>query len=62
MEFIKLPTNSKKLLDEIVKAENPTQLLCERFENSSPKENEELRSLIMELCQSEYIRIPIVGC
>jgi len=59
MEFNKLPMNSKKLLDEIVKAENPTQLLCERFENSSSKEDEELRSLIKELCQSEYIRIPM---
>lgn len=59
MEFNKLPMNSKMLLDEIVKAENPTQLLCERFENSSSKEDEELRSLIKELCQSEYIRIPM---
>lgn len=59
MEFNKLPMNSKKLLDEIVKAENPTQLLCDRFENSSSKENEDLRSLIKELCQSEYIRIPM---
>lgn len=58
MKFNKLPTNSKKLLDEIVKAENPTQLLCERFENLSSKEDEELRSLIRELCQFEYIRIP----
>ena len=59
MEFNKLPMNLKKLLDEIVKAENPTQLLCERFENSSAKEDEELRSLIKELCQSDYIRIPM---
>ena len=59
MEFNKLPINSKKLLDEIVKDENPTQLLCERFEKSSSKEDEELRSLIKELCQSEYISIPM---
>lgn len=59
MKFTKLPMNSKKLLDEIVKAKNPTQLLCERFENSSAKEGEELRSLIRELCQLEYIRIPM---
>jgi hypothetical protein len=59
MKFTELPRNSKKLLDEIVEAENPTQLLCDRFENSSTKEDEELRSLIKELCQLEYIRIPM---
>ncbi len=59
MEFNKLSINSKKLLDEIVKAENPTQLLCERFEDSSSKENEELRSLIKELSHSKYIEIPM---
>lgn len=29
MEFRKLSSNSKKLLDEIRKSENPVQMLCE---------------------------------
>lgn len=59
MEFVKLPTNSKKLLDEIVCAENPTQLLSNRFDGASGREDEELRSLIKELCQEGYISIPM---
>ena len=59
MEFVKLPANSKKLLDEIVRAENPTQLLSNRFDRASGREDEELRSLIKELCQEGYISIPM---
>lgn len=59
MKFDKLPMNSKKLLDEIVQAENPTQYLSDRFENLTYQEDEELRSLIRELSESGYIRIPM---
>lgn len=61
MEFKKLPSNSKELLDEIVQAENPTQLLSSRFEDLSRKEDEELRAIIRELCQEGYINIPMWG-
>lgn len=59
MEFKKLPANSKRLLDEIVRSENPTQLLRGKFQNLSTKEDEELRGIIRELCQSGYINIPM---
>lgn len=59
VEFVKLPTNSKKLLDEIVRAENPTQLLSNRFDRASGREDEELHSLIKESCQEGYISIPM---
>lgn len=56
--FKKLPSNTRKLLQEIIDAEDPAQMLRERFENSSVKENDELRSLVRELIQEGYIRIP----
>lgn len=49
MEFKKLPSNSKKILDEILQADNPVQMLCERFEGASRKGDEELRSILKEL-------------
>lgn len=59
--FRKLPSNSRKLLQEILNADNPTQMLGERFENCSDNEDDELRSLIRELAQEGYIRIPAWG-
>lgn len=57
MEFIKLPGNSYKLLTELVNSNNPSQLLCERFENASSSENEILRGILRELIQYGYINI-----
>lgn len=57
MEFKKLPLNSKKLLDEILDAENPTKMLYERFENISTKEDDELRGIIRELRDYGYIDV-----
>ncbi len=59
--FRKLSANSKKLLDDILKAENPTQLLCSRLESASEKDDNELRSLIRELTNEGYINIPQWG-
>lgn len=59
--FIKLPSNSKLLLDEIMKAENPTNMLCDRFDKCSPKEDDELRGLLNELEDKGYINIPYWG-
>ena len=56
--FNKLLTNSKKLLDEILQSENPEMMLCERFEKCSPKEDDNLRSLLRELIDEGYINIP----
>ncbi|MGM9549028.1 MAG: hypothetical protein ACI3V5_04205 [Faecousia sp.] len=57
MEFRKLPSNSKKLLDEILQAEHPSDMLCQKLENISPKEDEVLRGMIRELRQEGYIDV-----
>lgn len=59
MSFNKLPSNTKKLLDEIVNAENPTQYLSDRFDAATATEDEELRSLLRELKEGGYITIPM---
>lgn len=55
MEFRKLSSNSKKLLDEIIQSENPVQMLCERFECASEVEDEELRGILRELREEGFI-------
>lgn len=57
MTFQRLPTNSEKLLLEVVNAEKPVQLLCELFEGAAPKEDAELRGIIRELCQEGYMNV-----
>ena len=57
MEFKKLPLNSKKLLDELLQADNPTEMLCKRFENLTYKEDEVLRGIIKELRENGYINV-----
>ena len=57
MSFNKLPSNTKKLLDEIVNAENPTQYLSDRFDAATATEDDELRSLLRELKEGGYISI-----
>ena len=59
MLFNKLPSNTKKLLDEIIAAENPTQYLSDRFDASTAQEDDELRSLLRELKEGGYITIPM---
>ena len=41
MSFNKLPSNTKRLLDEIVAAENPTQYLSDRFDAATATEDDE---------------------
>lgn len=57
MDFKKLPSNSEKLLDKIICADNPVQVLCRLFEKASPKEDDELRAIIRELRQEGYIDV-----
>ena len=57
MEMEWLPTNSKQILDEIVCAENPAQMLCDCFEQASKKEDDELRRIIRELRQKGHIDV-----
>lgn len=57
MSFKKLPSNSKKLLDEIIEAANPLEMLCKRFNAASQKEDDEIRNILRELRQQGYIEI-----
>ena len=57
VEFMRLPSNSEGLLNELVQAKNPARLLCERFEKASQKEDDELRGIIRELCTEGYIDV-----
>lgn len=57
MSIDRLPSNSRQILDEIVHAENPVQMLCDRFEHASEKEDDELRGIIKELRQKGYIDV-----
>ena len=55
--FKRLPSNSEQLLYEILLVENPTEMLCKRFEGVSSKEDAELRSIICELRELGYIDV-----
>lgn len=57
MEFKKLPSNSRKLLSEIVDADNAVQFLCDRFKKATPKEDEELRGMLRELREAGYVNV-----
>lgn len=57
MSFIKLSSNAKILLDEIIKAENATQLLSKKFDNLSSKEDDELRAILRQLREAGYINV-----
>ena len=59
--FHKLPSNSEKLLDEIISSDNPTEMLANRFreyeEQQNFSEDEELRGILDELIELGYIEI-----
>ena len=57
MEFRKLPGNAEKLLHEILQAENPTKMLCEKFEGISQQEDKMLRAILRQLREEGYINI-----
>lgn len=57
MEFRKLPSNSRKLLFEIVNADNAVQFLCDRFEKATSKDADELRGILRELREAEYVTV-----
>lgn len=57
MSLKKLPQNSKHLLDEIIAADNPTDMLAKRFDGLTNSEAAELRSIIHELCEEGFINI-----
>lgn len=55
--FIKLPSNSEKLLNELVQTNNPTELLCEKVKAVTGKDEEELMGIIRELRKEDYIDV-----
>lgn len=55
--FQKLPSNSQKLLDDILTADNPVEMLQNRFEACSDREDDELRGMIGELIERGYIKV-----
>lgn len=57
MSFKKLPQNSKQLLDEIIAADNPTDMLAKRFDGLTKSETDELKSIIYELCEEGFINV-----
>lgn len=57
MEFVLLPSNSRTLLFEIVSADDPAALLCEKYDNASARERDELRGILRELTENGFLRI-----
>lgn len=57
MEFCKLPTNVEALLHEILQADNPVDILCEKIKGISHKEDEALRGILRQLREEGYIDI-----
>lgn len=57
MMFQKLPSNSRKLLDEIISAENPVSLLCDKLTEASPQQYQELRGILRELQKKDYLEV-----
>lgn len=55
MAFIKLPSNSERLLLELVRAENASQALQAKYEEISVKERDELDGIVRELKAYGYI-------
>lgn len=57
MKFQKLPSKSKELLDALLNTNNPTQVLCTRWDNTTTEELSELKGIIRELRQFGYIDV-----
>lgn len=55
--FEELPLNSRALLGEIISAENPVSLLCDKFKMASPQQDQELRGMLLELKERGYLKI-----
>ena len=55
--FQKLPLNSEKLLDDILDASNPVDMLEKRFESCTSQEDNELRGMIGELEENGYLTV-----
>ena len=61
MEFKKLPSNSRILLNKLLTADNPVDLLCQKIKQGSPSETDELYSILKGLQEEGYIHIKWAG-
>lgn len=57
MVFKRLHLNSLELLSAIADSENPTAFLCEKLDNVSAKEKDELQNALHELTECGFLRI-----
>ncbi len=57
MGFIKLPSNSEKILIELARAENPTKTLNAHYEGVSIQARNELDGIVRELKEFGYINV-----
>lgn len=57
MRFIKLPSNSEKILLELAQTENPTQTLNAHYEGISVQARNELDGIVRELKEYGYINV-----
>lgn len=57
MEFERLPSNSEKILFELVQADNPTHVVSKRYGESSTQEKRELDGIMSELKECGYINV-----
>ena len=55
--FEKLPSNSKKLLDDILNTDNPSNFLCKLYKDSPMKEKDILCGIIRELKDKGFIDV-----
>lgn len=55
--YQKLPSNSRKLLGEIISAENSVSLLCDKLKKASPNQYQELKGILRELQERGYLTI-----
>ena len=56
-DFKRLPINSERLLAQILNAENPSEMLCKKFDGISSKEDSELSGILRELRELGYLDI-----
>ena len=57
MAFIKLPSNSEKILSELVLSENPTETLRALYKKATVQYRNELDGIVRELKEYGYINV-----
>lgn len=55
--FEKLPSNSKKLLDDILQSDNPSEFLRKNYVDTASKDKEIVRGIIRELIEKRFIDV-----